>query len=199
MSSNNHNADSKMNLRQGTKKDYAKLVNGVDGTLVKSPENHNGACVGTRKQQQQQQKRADEDLENGELSPVVDEYDADGSCSEIVGSERFSDSESDEEIREAEARLQLMKKQHKVLKKQEKRARIAEETAEVEKALKNLRKGKQTKNDVTVASLRSMGDVVNQVDRLMDKNLSFKNKTGSSSDSEEESSSDVVAAGKRSS
>ena len=80
-----------------------------------------------------------------------------------------------------------------------KRTRIAEKTAELEKALKFLKKGKQPKKDVTVASLRSMGDVVNQVDRLMDKNLSFKNKTGSSSDSEEESSSDVVAAGKRSS
>ena len=185
-----------MSLRQGTRKDYTKLANdgvdGVDGTLIQSPENRNGACVGIRKQHsQQQQKRADEGdevLENGDHSAVDSEHDGD----ELIVSEAvISDSESDDELREAEVKLQLLRKQHKILQKQEKRQRIAKETAELEKALSNLKKGKQPKKDVTVASLRSMGDIVQQVDRLMDQNMSFKNAGGSSSDSEAESS-DVV-------
>ena len=103
-------------------------------------------------------------------------------------------SDSDEELREAELKLQLMKKQQKVLEKQNKRDRIARETAELEQSLKCLSLKndalKPKKKKVTAASLRSMRDVVREVDQLMEKNMRIGKADESSS---EEVESDVIS------
>ena len=98
------------------------------------------------------------------------------------------ESDDDEDLREAEARLRLLKSQQKRLQRQSKRTRIERETAEVENSLKELKKSvnqpiSETKR-VTSASLRAMDDVVADVDRLMDKNLSFRKSIDSASDSD---------------
>ena len=176
-----------MTLRQRKKKDYNKMQNGdVDGALNDSPKIR--ACVGSTSSQQQQQQN-----DNGGSDLIFPGISDEVSVKSISGSDE-SDDESDVELREAELKLHLMKKQHKALQKQAKRVRIAEETAELEKSLKNLQKGKSgNKKNVTAASLRSMDEVVDEVDRLMDQNMNFKCNTGSASDAE----SDVVSSGKK--
>ena len=98
-------------------------------------------------------------------------------------------SESDGELLEAELRLEALKKQEKLLAKRSKRARIAKETEEVEKSLRKLKKNGGGSKKITAASLRDMDDVMEEVDRLMDKNMKIKTVAESSTESE----SDVVS------
>ena len=172
-------------LRSGTRKDYNKMIESVDVALQSS---------------------ADEDKENSDVDPyacaaasvknVNKQHGEDGG--EILNYEvnignsydtdnEFESSESDEELRDAELKLEAMRKEQKILFKQSKRARIAQETAEIQKSLLKLQKnavGKSVKKRVTAKSLRSMDDVVEQVDLLMDKNMRIKTVERSSSDSE---------------
>ena len=93
-------------------------------------------------------------------------------------------SESDDELRVAEQKLEVMRKEQKRLFKQSKRARIARETQEIEKSLRLLKKcGKPARKKVTAKSLRAMNDVVDEVDQLMDKHMKIKT-VESSSDTE---------------
>ena len=106
-------------------------------------------------------------------------------------------SESDDDLREAELRLEAMKQEQKLLYKQSKRARIAQETEAVAKSLRKLKKeGKHgaSRSPVTVKSLRAMEDVVEEVDQLMDRNMRIK--TVDSSECETDCVSSSSAAGK---
>ena len=103
-----------------------------------------------------------------------------------------SDGDSDEDdidIKNAKAKLkQLLKKQEKQ-RKDEKLRRLAEETRRVEKSLKEegRKKEKKATRSVTSADLRSMNDVVQKVDRIMDdKKLNFKESDSSDCESESE-------------
>ena len=81
------------------------------------------------------------------------------------------------------------------MEKQRKRERIARETLEVEQSLKILKNDeKPKKKKVTAASLRSMNDVVSEVDRLMDKHMKVSNNADESSSEEVES--DVISSSK---
>ena len=118
-------------LRSGTRKDYNKMVDSVDVALQEenSDENSDGACANLNARKQQQQ--------DGEGSNVVDDGailnylvgNVDDSGNEI---NEYSSGESDEELLQAERRLEAMKQQQKSLLKQSKRARIAQETKEIE-------------------------------------------------------------------
>ena len=90
-----------------------------------------------------------------------------------------------------------LKKEQKKLAKKAKLERIARQTKEAEKSLKKLKGGREKSKGqkiLTAASLRGMDDVVEEVDRLMDKNLKIKKRVAdvtdsSSSDSDSSSSS----------
>ena len=178
-----------MSLRNGTKKDYSKIANGVDDTLADADDDN--ACVGTRRSKQKQTEDGDRNgggVLNGARNSDTNEIEEN-----VSEEEEIEDNEdSDEELKIAEAKLELMKKEQKILQKQAKRARILRETAELEKSLQSLRKSnsKSKKTVVTAATLRSMDDVVDEVDRLMDQNMNIKSVDDSSSS---EAESDVVS------
>ena len=181
-------------LRSNTRKDYNKMEKGVNGAVESDSENNNGeddhACV----HDENQNKHDHDDQqqhESGESSNSAEE-----SGSEIEYASEFESEEEDDELAEAERKLQLLKKQKKLLLQQAKRARIAKETEEVEKSLKELKKNsKSKKKKLTSASLRSMDDVVSEVDRLMDENLCIRKRA----DSQSEAESDVVSVSVKSS
>ena len=173
----------------GTKKDYSKIANGVDDTLADADDDN--ACVGTRRSKQKQTE--DGDRNGGGVLNRARNSDTNEIEENVSEEEEIEDNEdSDEELKIAEAKLELMKKEQKILQKQAKRARILRETAELEKSLQSLRKSnsKSKKTVVTAATLRSMDDVVDEVDRLMDKNMNIKSVDDSSSS---EAESDVVS------
>ena len=187
----------KMTLRNGPKKDYSKLVNGVNDTLVDI--DGDGACVGTRKSKQKQtQDRTHEEHDgdeslNAQVSPASNsDDDKTEETDSVVEEETDEDEDSDDDLKIAEAKLQLLRKEQKILQKQAKRARILQETAELEKSLKSLRKStsKSKKKSITAATLRTMDDVVDEVDRLMDQKMNIKSVDDSSSS---EAESDVVS------
>ena len=158
-------------LRSGTRKDYNKMVDGVNAAL--GDESSDGyktdalnACAKDHLQQQQQQ--------HGDS--------VDAHASYVYESENDSDletvsTESDDDLGEAELKLEAMRKEQKLLLKQSKRARIARETKQLEISLGELRRDKKHgagKKSVTLKSLRTMDDVVEQVDQLMDRNMRIK-------------------------
>ena len=82
----------------------------------------------------------------------------------------------------------MLKREKKKLLEKEKRKYIASETKQVEEELKKLREKEKRhsdeKKEVTISSLRGMRDVVDEVDKLMDKKFSLKTTTTVSSDSD---------------
>ena len=202
--SSGEESERRMTLRHGTKKDYNKLVNGgVDGALSEFAES--SACVVKKKPNKQQQtimkkSKHQREFEEAEPDEVPDEedYDADKDLEFIKrNSGQESEEDSDGYLREAEMKLQLLRKQHKQLQKQAKRARVEKETADLEKSLNALKKGKSKEKTVTVtsASLRAMDDVVDEVDKLMDQHMSFRTVVSESESSDIRS--DVIVSGKK--
>ena len=161
-------------LRSGTRKDYAKMDD-VDVTLIhqsadednrSSSEDDFHACARNVNKQPSKQHRDD--------GGAILNYEVVVGNSDDSGNDAES-SESDEELREADQKLQALRKQQKLLFKQSKRARIAQETEEIQKSLRKLKKnGKTGKSKITSKSLRTMDDVMEEVDQLMDKNMKIK-------------------------
>ena len=180
--------DRKLTLRSGTRKDYCKL-NDVDVALEEESTDHDGdgiyACASGKNKKGKQKQHGEDGGEILNCEVVVGN--SDDSENESVADET---SDSDGELLEAELRLEALKKEEKLLEKRAKRARIAKETEEVEKSLQKLKKNGGAKaKKVTAASLRNMDDVMEEVDRLMDKNMKIKTVADSSTESE----SDVVS------
>ena len=101
----------------------------------------------------------------------------------------MSDSDDDDiEIQTAKEKLRQLQKKEEKQRKEEKLRKLVEETRRLEKSLKlSKEKNARTKSkyDTTTADLRSMSDVVQKVDRLMDdKKLNFKSDDSSDCDSE---------------
>ena len=182
---------SERKLRSGTRKDYTKMVDSVDAALEESSDGNKSddpyACVDTEPdrhlevQNKQQHEHGDHDGD-GDSCDEHSDHNVDSDL-------QSSSSESDEDLREAELRLEVLKQEQKLLYKQSKRARIAKETEAVAKSLSKLkREGKHAASKkskaVTVKSLRSMDDVVEQVDRLMDSNMKIKSVDSSEGESD---------------
>ena len=151
------------------------MVDSVRSALQESADDErDDACaINQNKQQQhgQSTKYDGGEILNYELvvgNSDDSEYEEEGDPDEI--------SDSDDDLREAEARLARLKKQQKLLAKQTKRERIAKETEEVEKSLKKMQKSaaKKGKKIITASSLRAMDDVVEEVDWLMDQKMKIK-------------------------
>ena len=168
-------------LRSGTKKNYKEMADGVSRDKSESADSNNSesedyACVGNKNVNKQQQHRTSSsgDILNHELAlshsshseQSNDESDYDPSV----------ESEDDDDLKEAELQLQLMKKQQRDLLKKSKRARIERETEEVRRSLEVLKKSSNAKRGkkVNAASLRAMDEVVDEVDRLMDRHMNIK-------------------------
>lgn len=173
-------------LRSGTRKDYSKMVE-------ESPEKHDSeddhdgatddACVKNQNNNNDEKQQHADESSGDDSKSIPEESDREYEYESV-----FESDEDDAELKEAELKLQLMKKQQKLLLQKTKRARIARKTEEVEKSLKELKKNaRPRKKKVTAASLRNMDDVVAEVDRLMDENLNLRKKTTHSSASEAES------------
>ena len=158
----------KRNLRKRTKKvDYQKLNAGVDEELI------SGEVVpkiNSEKPDAEESKQTSSDHNGGNFSEC-------GSELEVLPGDNLSNC--------AERRLQELKKERNRLLEKRKAERIAQETREIEEELKKL-KGKKEKHGgkekITLKSLRGMDDVVDEVDRLMDKKFSLKSKLPSDSD-----------------
>ena len=89
----------------------------------------------------------------------------------------------------AQEKLRLLQIEEKKMRKKEKLQEIEKETKKLENSIKGKKK-KNASNSLTSASLRSMGEVVSEVDRLMDRNrLKFQGDESSASEEEDESSS----------
>ena len=167
------------------------MERGVDRALEESSDNNNSdnACVRNNNNNKH------DDGSGGILNSEVIIGNSDDSENQESQYEAASESEeNDDDLLAAERNLQLLKKKHQVLQQQSKRARIKRETAEVEKALKQLEKenGKHKikKSNVTAKSLRAMDEVVSEVDRLMDRHMNIKAADSSSGEEEE---SDVLS------
>ena len=106
----------------------------------------------------------------------------------------LTDSDEDDiEIQEAKKKLRNLQKKEERQRKEEKLRRIAEETKRIEASLKSKEKSKK-KHETTTAHLRSMGDIVQKVDRLMDEKKLNLNDDESS---EYESDSETVPVARR--
>ena len=155
-----------MELRSNTRKNYAKLANvnsdsddedhvqepGLSGFIQNKNNNHDGG-----------------EIINTEFFPSEGES-SDPDCD---GAES-----SDEDIKNARRELEELKKKQRETAKKSKLEKIAEEKRAVRKSLEKAGDNKKIKRrsgqQVTVASLRKMDDVVEQVDKLMDRNLKLK-------------------------
>ena len=184
---------SERNLRKGTRKDYSKMEKAVDRALGDCSDDDNSdrydACVRNHNNNKVEQDGSGGDILNHEVV-IGNSDDSDNKESEY---ESACESDEDEEdLKEAERKLSLLKKKQRVLEQQSKRARIARETAEVEKALQQLEKdnGKQKKRKVTAKSLRAMDEVVDEVNRLMDRHMNIRAADSSGGEQEE---SDVIS------
>ena len=194
-------------LRKNTRKDYAKMADGgsvhsddevplkdvnIDGDIDEGNGGELANNVNKNIETSHEHEDSTDENNHGDVSLVDDD-----SCS----------SASDGELKKAEERLKAVKKERKRLLKKNKLEQVARQTKEVEKSLKKLKSGGRDSSDgsrknkkVDIKSLRAMDDVVEKVDRLMEKN-SLKTKTKaaplseSSSVSESESSSSCSSAG----
>ena len=111
----------------------------------------------------------------------------------------LNDSDDDDiEIQNAKEKLRQLQKKEEKQRKEEKLRMLAEETRRLEKSLKSSKEKNvrsKSKHDTTTADLRSMSDVVQKVDRLMDdKKLNFKS---DSSDCESDSGACAVDRARR--
>ena len=171
---------SKRNLRRGTRKDYSKMLSGVDEDLEVSDGEQqpcfSGTINSTRDGDHQNKNKSDDDHSNG---------DGDG---EIINRELVltddndgasSESSDNDEVVEARRKLKEIKKEQQRLSKKSKKSkldRINREVVDAQKALNKLRKqnvGRKGGKKLTSNSLRDMEEVRVGVDRLMDKSLSF--------------------------
>ena len=179
-----------MKLRTGAKKNYKEMDEGTDGILAETFESI----------------PSEEDCDGSGARVVVAKVNKESCNSDVLDVEKqhenrdnkigsddanydpSGESDDDEDLREAETRLRLLKSQQKRLQRQSKRTRIEREKVEVKKSLKELKEGvnkpKSKTTRVTSASLCAMDDVVADVDRLMDENLSFRKSIDSASDSD---------------
>ena len=184
-------------LRSGTRKDYNKMVDSVDVVLEDSCSDDNKsdgpyACADENRDHHDEKQQQTEQQHGGDREEHVNL-----NFKDIDSDLESLSSESDDDLREAELRLEAMKQEQKLLYKQSKRARIAQETEAVAKSLRKLKKeGKHgaSRSPVTVKSLRGMDDIVEEVDRLMDRNMRIK--TVDSSECETDCVSSPSAAGK---
>ena len=122
-------------------------------------------------------------LKNVNISPVMSEK-----CDQS-GSGSSDDPDGDAVLRKAEKKLKELRKKEERSRREEKLLKIEKETKRLKKSLKDGKSRTKQRQLTTTADLRSMGDVVAKVDKLMDdKKLNFKDSSSSSSDSESPSS-----------
>ena len=168
-------------LRSNTRKDYKKMVNvtydseddhllepGFSGEFVQNKKNNNndgGEIIGNEF--------------------ILSEGESTEADNDIVES-------SDEEIKVAREELEQLRQKQKELTKRSKLEKIAEEKKALRKSLDKLGARKKKSSHVTVKSLRKMDDVVEQVDKLMDRNLKIKHVEDSS-----DSDAEIVPVGER--
>ena len=122
--------------------------------------------------------------EDGDMTEIDEEK-------QLSSGEESVKSSDDNELLLAEEKLRLLQIEEKKMMKKEKLKQIEKATKKIEDSIKGKKRNSKTRNpQLTSASLRSMGEVVSEVDRMMDKNkLKFQGNESSSSASEESESS----------
>ena len=129
----------------------------------------------------------------GEINSNDDQF-SDNSDDEVVikkGINTESDEVSDGDVLAAEENLEEMRRQADMLGNKEKVRRLSAEAKQIQRSMnvnvsnnkkkKKSKKGKQkVQGGLTIASLRQMNEVTDEVDRLMDKKLKIKKKSGKS-------------------
>ena len=170
-------------LRKKTRKNYSKMASGADG---------DNESEGEREYEFVNNNKPDEGEFSMQHGQIIGE--------EVLLSSEYSngansDSDtSDEEVVEARKQLSAVKNDLKKLSQKTKKTklqRITREKEELEKSLHKLKENRKSRkqlrarngNVVTTESLRSMQGVVEEVDRLMDKNLRLDRGVASSSNS----------------
>ena len=190
-------------LRKNTRKNYSKMADedSENGDVENGGERLPIADVNKATTADDEAHDNNGDIINNELFLHDD---SDGNEEPHVHANDSADSDSsDDEIKNAEQTLKEIKKQQKKLIKQAKLERIAKETKDAQKLLKKLKCGGgkvKEKKEITVASLRAMDDVVEEVDKLMEKkklkakkvaNISSSDSSSSDSSSSSSESSDT--------
>ena len=99
-------------LRAGTRKDYNKMENGVNGATEKNNGEDEYACVAQNQNKQQHQHGGDDGDRSGDKDSSGEGSEVDLDAEYECESE-FESEEDDEELLEAERKLELMKKQQK--------------------------------------------------------------------------------------
>ena len=173
-------------LRSHTRKNYLKMASGADGDLESEGEREL-EFTNNNKPNEGEFSMHDGQIIGDEVL-LSSEYNTDN------GADSSNDDTSDEEVAEARKQLLVVKNDLKKLSQKTKKTklqRIVREKEELQNSLHKLKKdhktGKQLRardgKVVTTESLRSMQGVVEEVDRLMDKNLRLDKGVASSSDS----------------
>ena len=183
-------------LRKNTRKNYSKMADedSENGDVENGGERLPIADVNKATTADDEAHDNNGDIINNELF-LHDDSDGDDDTHVHADADDSADpsSSSDDEIKNAEKTLKEIKKEQKKLMKKAKLERIAKETKEAQKLLKKLKCGGgkvKEKKEINVASLRAMGDVVEEVDKLMEKKkLKAKQVADTSSDSSSSDSS----------
>ena len=195
-------------LRNGTKKNYEKIASGPINSDGEPIENENVSDGGEREKDGGD---LDVNKSSTDANAAVIEDEQQKQTATVPSSNNSvgrNESEDDAELESAQERLRLLKQQQRKLLKEEKLKHVERETEELEKQLKRLNSKKNKPSDrddekpVTVASLRGMRDVVEDVDKLMDSRFNLKavhssDESSETSDSSSDSSTDSDSDSKR--
>ena len=170
-------------LRSGTKKNYEKIAAGPIDSEGEPIADENPSDGGVQNKDGGDVNKTS-NADNAALAQVdPDKTTAITTASATEVSDKHdggNSSDDNTDLESAQERLLLLKRQKRKLMKEEKLKHVARETEEVQKELKKLtttqrrNKPHEDENVVTVASLRGMRDVVEDVDKLMDSRFNLK-------------------------
>ena len=155
-----YRADSKMSdrrLRSGTRKDYRQMIAGVDSDVEVSDKDGNDTENDHNSNNNYPNNKCTNDVRS-EPEDSLDEKD--------LASE-------EDEVRRVEKRL-LRLRMEKELRKKKKLKQLEREARNVERSLKQLKEGCDRADNVNIVALRKMPEVVDEVDKFMDKKFNLK-------------------------
>ena len=176
----------KKNLRKGTRKDYEKLASGPSMEVLNEGEcnepGFSGSTVSIRGGEQNNDNNNNIEHHDGDLLQTNSDNNKDVVRKENDGASCSSSECDDDEILEAQRKLEAIRVERHRLSKKSRKSKLERLNQEVEEAERSLNKLKKKRNGdsskrkekkLNVDALRDMEDVMVGVDNLMDKNLNL--------------------------
>jgi hypothetical protein len=158
-------------LRSGTRKDYRQMIEGDDFLSE-----NNGEVSDAYEYEYDSRVSSDNGDSHHKAIKHKSGSDVRSEPEDSLEEDAKECAESDsEEVKRVEERLLRLRKEEKELKKKEKLKRLEQETKEVERSLKRLKDGGEARTEkVNTGTLRKMPEVVDEVDKLMDRKFNLK-------------------------